>query len=517
MRKSFFATAAVLALLISVIGNPFAAASVAANSSALRHAVTLAGMQQHLQQLQEFGDASIADPDYGISTRVDESPGFELSVDYVAELLDDAGYNVTIQDFTFERFVENTPSVLQRVSPDPETFVNGEDFQAFEYSANGDVTAPIQAVDLVLPPGAEAGSSTSGCESTDFSGFVAGNIALLQRGTCDFVVKAANAEAAGAVGVIIFNEGQEGRTDIINGTLGETSAVTIPAIDTTFALGNELAQQLASGPVVMHIATDISLVETASKNVIANTPTGRRDRVVLVGAHLDSVEDGPGINDNGSGTAAILETALQMAELGVEPVNQVRFAFWGGEEFGLLGAEHYAAGLTKKQLHKIALNLNFDMIASPNFVRFVYDGDGSATGGSGPSGSANIEKVFNDYFRRKGLATAPTAFDGRSDYGPFIDRGIPAGGLFTGAEGIKTANQEEVYGGTAGEPYDSCYHQACDDIDNINNTVFRQMGDAVAHATYIFAMTTSDVSGTAKASEKAAEATLTFAGGHAKR
>jgi len=237
-----------------------------------------------------------------------------------------------------------------------------------------------------------------------------------------------------------------------------------------------------------------------------------------VGAHLDSVTEGPGINDNGSGSASILETARQMASLKIKPANRVRFAFWGAEEFGLLGAEYYAAHLSTRDLKDIALNLNFDMVASPNFVRFVYDGDGSGTGTGtkGPNGSGVIEGIFNDYFSTQGLATAPTAFDGRSDYGPFIDRGIPAGGLFTGAEGVKTAAEAAVYGGTAGVAYDQCYHKACDDITNVNTTALDQMSDAIADSILQFAMTTSAVNGTSKASSKAT-ATTDYSGNHLRK
>ncbi len=133
----------------------------------------------------------------------------------------------------------------------------------------------------------------------------------------------------------------------------------------------------------MRVAVTARVVRTQSANVIADTPGGRADRVVVVGAHLDSVTDGPGMNDNGSGSAMDLEIAKQMQALGVKPTNKVRFAWWGGEEFGLLGAEHYVSTLPKAELKNIAVNLNFDMVASPNFVRFVYDGDGSATGTKG--------------------------------------------------------------------------------------------------------------------------------------
>ena len=305
-----------------------------------------------------------------------------------------------------------------------------------------------------------------------------------------------NAAAAGAARCIVFNQGNvvpsDDRLGLFFGTLDPPEAA-IPAVSTSFALGAELAG--LSGVRCASPSTPQSDDDTF--NVLADTG-GRADRIVVVGAHLDSVAEGPGINDNGSGTSAILETALQMAELGIEPTNRVRFAFWGGEEDGLIGSDYYVSQLTARQLKHHAVNLNFDMVGSPNFVRFVYDGDGSAFGVKGPNGSAQVEQVFLDYFASQGLATEPTEFDGRSDYFAFINNGIPAGGLFTGAEGIKTAEQAAVYGGTAGAPYDPCYHQACDTIDNLNTRALDQMSDAIAHATLTFAMTTSAVNGTAK-------------------
>jgi Zn-dependent M28 family amino/carboxypeptidase len=210
------------------------------------------------------------------------------------------------------------------------------------------------------------------------------------------------------------------------------------------------------------------------------------------------VPAGPGIQDNGSGSAAILEIAIQMAELGIEPENKVRFAWWGAEESGLVGSTFYVNQLTARDVKDIALNLNFDMIGSPNFVRFVYDGDGSDTPLAGPNGSANVEQVYLDYFAEQGLPTEATPFDGRSDYGPFLAVGIPVGGLFTGANGIKTAAEVEIYGGAAGEQYDPCYHLACDTFDNISLEALDQMSDAAAHSVLTFAMTTSSVNGTGK-------------------
>jgi Zn-dependent M28 family amino/carboxypeptidase len=298
---------------------------------------------------------------------------------------------------------------------------------------------------------------------------------------------------------VLFNQGNGGtpdRLELFAGTLGTPQ--TIPAVTTSFDLGAELA---GTAGLELRVAVDAEIVETETFNILADT-AGRADRTVVVGAHMDSVSEGPGINDNGSGTAAILETALQIAASGDEPRNRVRFAFWGAEEDGLLGSEYYVSQLTKKEIKQHALNLNFDMVGSPNAVRFVYDGDGDAFGQTGPNGSSNVEHIFEDYFASQGLATEPTAFDGRSDYFAFINNGIPAGGLFTGAEGIKTPEQAAIYGGTAGAPYDPCYHTPCDTVDNVDPVVLEQMADAIAHATLTFAETTSAVNGTAKGNGK---------------
>jgi Zn-dependent M28 family amino/carboxypeptidase len=261
-----------------------------------------------------------------------------------------------------------------------------------------------------------------------------------------------------------------------------------------------------------------------TQNIIANSPKGKiKGQTIVVGAHLDSVTAGPGINDNGSGSATILEIAEQLAKLKYTKKlqRQVRFAFWGAEELNLLGSTYYVEHLTTAQRAKIYANLNFDMLGSPNYVRFVYDGDGSATpddpNDAGPPGSAAIEQIFVDYFKHKGLASEPTPFDGRSDYGPFIDVGIPAGGLFSGAEGIKTAPEAAVYGGTAGEPYDPCYHQACDTINNLSTKALSELGDAAAHATLTLALSKTGLyedgsrHAESKASGKAAKGGLALA------
>jgi Zn-dependent M28 family amino/carboxypeptidase len=171
----------------------------------------------------------------------------------------------------------------------------------------------------------------------------------------------------------------------------------------------------------------------------------------------------------------------------MKPEQKLRFAWWGAEEEGLVGSTHYVSELTEEEGADIALYLNFDMIGSPNFARLIYDGNGSAFGAPGPDGSGAIERTFQRYFSHVDLASGQTAFDGRSDYGPFIAVGIPAGGLFTGAEEVKTEAEQQAYGGTAGEAFDPCYHQACDDIENISERGLNQMSDAVAHAVHYYA------------------------------
>ena len=512
VRALFVAAVMAVAALTMTAAAPTA---VGVDTSALRNAVTVDGIMEHEAALQ-----AIATGNGG--TRAVETPGFVDSVDYVVDRLTAAGYTPTVQDFSYSFFTDLTTPVFEQVSPTAKAYVNGfgEDFLTMEWSGRGDVTARLQPVGpFVLPP---TGGSASGCTAADFSGFVSGRIALIQRGTCAFRVKVDNAAAAGASGVVIFNEGNDvpgdDRVSALNGTLDPPATpAAIPAIGTSFAVGNELVTAAGLGPVTVHLDIDAGVKTKQSQNVIADTSGGRADRTVVVGAHLDSVPEGPGINDNGSGTATILEIAEAMSQLKITPVNRVRFAFWGAEEDGLIGSQAYVDSLTKSALKNVMLNLNLDMVGSPNFVRFVYDGDGSAFGADGPNGSGTIESVFTDFFRSltPPLATAPTEFDGRSDYQAFINAGIPAGGLFTGAEGVKTAEEAAIYGGTAGAAYDPCYHQACDTIQNLSSTALDQMSDASAHATLLFAMSKSSVNGTDKASNRA-KANMQFKGSFAR-
>jgi Zn-dependent M28 family amino/carboxypeptidase len=447
---------------------PAAAAPGCNTVEALMECVTGAGVQEHLTALQAIADANGGN-------RASGFPGYTASADYVEQRLEAAGYSVTRQPFDFAFYeLVGTPT-FEQVSPTPTTYVYGEDFLDMSYSGSGTVTGTIVPVDV--------NSADSGCESTDFTSAVTDQVALIKRGTCDFAVKAANAEAAGAAAAIIYNDGaDEGRQGLIGGTLG--GAVGIPVLDMPFAEGNALS----GGGATVNIDIETVNETRSTENVIAELRGKARHDIVMVGAHLDSVDEGPGINDNGSGSATILELAESMA--GTQPENGVRFAWWGAEEAGLFGSQFYVDSLSQGQQKKISAYLNFDMLASPNYANFIYDGDGStfeAPAGYVTPESAAIESLFEAFYDSRDLEYEDTEFDGRSDYQAFADAGIPSGGLFSGAEGIKSEEQAARYGGTAGEPFDPCYHQACDNIGNIALDALDFNADAVAFATLTLA------------------------------
>ncbi|MFD5229855.1 M28 family metallopeptidase [Streptomyces qaidamensis] len=208
-------------------------------------------------------------------------------------------------------------------------------------------------------------------------------------------------------------------------------------------------------------------------NLIADWPGGDANQVVMAGSHLDSVSSGAGINDNGSGSAAVLEAALAVSRAQYKPTKHLRFAWWGAEELGLVGSRHYVNRLATGDRSRISAYLNFDMIGSPNPGYFVYDDDPA------------IEKTFKDYFGGIGVPTEiETEGDGRSDHAPFKSAGVPVGGLFTGASRTMTAAQAAKWGGTAGRAFDRCYHSACDTTANISDTALNRNSDALAHAVW---------------------------------
>lgn len=425
---------------------------------------------KHLQKFQQIADSTGGH-------RAAGSLGYDASAAYAYQQLKKAGYDVSYQNFDFI-YTETQAEKLSVVSPAPRDIA----ISAMTYTKStpvGGVKADLAAV----PVDADG---TTGCEPADFaSGTFTGKVALIQRGGCTFAAKQENAAAAGAIGAVIYNN-TEGA---LSGTLGGPEAGKIPTGGITQAEGTKLAGDLAKGPVSINFEIRQLQEKRTTRNVIAETRHGNAANTVMLGAHLDSVTAGPGINDNGSGSAGLLEVALEFAKAEKRPANKVRFAWWGAEENGLLGSEHYVANLSDLGKKEIKLYLNFDMIASPNYGLFVYDGDNSDGVGApaGPAGSAQLERDINEFMDRVGAPHEGTDFTGRSDYGPFVEAGIPSGGTFTGAEGIKSAAQAKKFGGTAGVAYDACYHAKCDDLKNVNMKAFDVNIDIIANAAGTYA------------------------------
>jgi Zn-dependent M28 family amino/carboxypeptidase len=456
------------ALVAAMLVAPAALAIDDVRTGKLRKAVTTDGILQHMRALQRRANQNDGN-------RAAATPGYDASVAYVKQRMERAGYDVTLDPFPFARWEQNGPAVLQRDGQPPYTEgteTDPGDYIVAQFSGSGNVTgAPLATTnDIEIPPSGGPGTGTSGCEVEDWAGQdLAGKVALVQRGTCPFVQKIQIAKDLGAAAVLVFNDGFEDRTDPL--FIGAPPFIGIPVAMTSSDVGAALYNAVQAGPVTITFNVAATTAEVTQYNVIADSKKGDPERTIVVGAHLDSVEVGPGINDNGSGSATLIEMAEEIAKLKRKPRNRLRFAWWGAEEAGLVGSNAYVADLVESGgIDDIYANLNFDMLASPNFVRFVYDGDNTlGEDVAPPGGSAQIEEIFLDYFQSQGLATEPTAFDGRSDYGPFIadPAFVPAGGLFSGAEGEKTAEQEAIYGGAAGSWYDPCYHQPCDTFNTV--------------------------------------------------
>ncbi|TFK35302.1 hypothetical protein BDQ12DRAFT_320095 [Crucibulum laeve] len=428
-------------------------------STELRRTISSRALLDHANKFVGFSKLSDG-------TRAFGSKGHNASVDYIKKSLDKTGYYDTqLQTFSY-LFSEGTA----QFSAGGVSYTTGW----FTYGPAGLVEAPIVVVNDL------------GCVLEDYPATVVGSIALIKRGSCEFGLKVALAGAAGAAGAIIYNN--------VDGAVtgGTLSQITRPDVGPYVPIGsisgvdgNALVTRISAGELVIgNLDVDAVNEDRFTSNVLATSKGGDKNNLVFAGGHTDSVPAGPGINDDGSGTIGLLEIALQLPKWSVK--NAVRFGFWTAEEYGLVGSEHYVASLSEAERAKVALYLNFDMIASPNYGYFIYDGDGSAFNLTGPPGSEHIEKVFEDYFKSQKITSGPTQFNGRSDYGPFLDVGIPAGGLFTGAEGVKTAEQAAWWGGQADVAYDVCYHKGCDGISNLNVKAFVENTKAAAHsiATY---------------------------------
>ncbi|WP_430334031.1 M20/M25/M40 family metallo-hydrolase [Rhodococcus sp. ACT016] len=414
-------------------------------------------------------------------TRAVGTPGYDASVDYVVDQLEQAGFDVDTPEFDVDLF-HATTQTLQ---------VSGRDVPVAALTFSPPTPAGGLTAKLVpVPP-----DDTPGCEATDYDGLdVTGAVVLVDRGACTFTQKQQVAAEHGAAALLVANN-QDG--DPTGGTLGSKDDARIP---TGFVGKADGAALRRGGDVTLVLATTVESAK--SRNVIAQTRTGASDNVVMVGAHLDSVPAGPGVNDDGSGVGTLLETARQ---LGVRPnvANAVRFAFWGAEEVGLDGSRAYVDGLDDAARADIAMYLNFDMVGSHNAGYFVYDGDDSdrVGAGPGPEGSAGIERTFDAILLQLGFTPDGTDFDGRSDYGPFIAAGIPAGGLFTGAEDVKTPVQAAGWGGEAGAAFDPNYHTAQDTLANVDRAALALNAEAIGYGIGHYAQSTDGPNGVPAAGE----------------
>jgi Zn-dependent M28 family amino/carboxypeptidase len=428
------------------------------------------GAFRHLRVLQDIASVSGGNRAAGTS-------GYDRSAEYVAERLKEAGYRVHFEEFEFPFFEERVPPVLLASSPDGrQEPAPAAALRTLANSGSSNVIARLRAVSLGLAEGPPL-ASASGCKTTDFEEFERGFVALIRRGTCTFQTKVENAVAAGAAGVVIMNEGTEGRKDIYSGTLSEIAS--IPVVGVSYELGRSL-EIAARGGATVRLDVNAVTGKRLTRNVLADTAWNNDSSLIIVGAHLDSVPEGPGINDNGSGSAVVLEAALRLAKGPAQARSGVRFAFWGAEERGLIGSRHHVGSLSEEIRRHIALYINLDMVGSPNFARFIHT---SAVTGDGLAAVVRRELLADFHEHNLTVEERPGGGLG-SDEASFSQKGIPTIALYTGAYGPKSEIEANLFGGAAGRPYDPCYHRACDTIENINRDVLEQTTRALVRALY---------------------------------
>jgi Zn-dependent M28 family amino/carboxypeptidase len=497
-----------LALCVAVVGGLLAAPSASAITSAqcdarandtpskLIECIQTADLWNHMKAFQKIANQNPG-PD-GHPSRNSGEPGYKASVDYVAARMRAAGYNVTIQPYKFLYYAYVGVPTFTEVSPTPHTYTLNGDWGPGQ--STGTANAAIQPVGgIVMPPDPNGSTSTSGCTSADFAGFTAGRIALIQRGGCNFGVKVLNAKDAGASGVIIFNEGNPGRTDLLIGSMvdaaGNPIVPTIPVAFTTFAGGSALLDQYRTGPAPVMNITIKAIVDPSRDdwNVIAESKGGDKNHVVVVDAHLDAIY-GAGMLDNASGSATILDVAEKMKN--VQPLNKLRFIWFGGEELGLLGSAYYVNNLSSSELSHIGYDLDADVTATPNYTIGVLDPAGAdlfsgVSTNTFPNRVYKASTVARDqaiaYFDSVGLNHELFSPEG-TDAISFNEVGIPASGLLTGQDCCKNQHEVDLFGGYLGNfegnipSFDGgCVDNAflwCDNLSNNDPNVLTFMSKA---------------------------------------
>src|SRR5437899_7267031 len=438
------------------------AARVNQTPSKLLPCIRTEDLWRHMQAFQAIADANPGAD--GHPSRNSGEPGYKASVDYVAKLMTEAGYNVSIQTYKFFYFAYTGLPSFSEVSPTSHTYTLTGEWNPGQ--SVGTATADLQPAGGIVIPPTPTSSSSSGCTAADFTGFVPGRIALIQRGGCNFGVKVLNAQAAGATGAIIFNEGNPGRTGVLSGSLvdaaGNRIVPTIPVAFTSFAIGSNLLsqyQQAVQGgtalPVMNLTITAVVDPNRDDYNVIAESKGGDPNHVVVVDAHLDAIY-GAGMLDNASGSATILDIAQMMRK--VNPLNKLRFIWFGGEELGLLGSTYYVNNLSPSELGHIFYELDADVTATPNYLVGVLDPAGvdlfsRTVSTTFPPQVYQPSTVARDqgiqYFDSIGLKHelfSPVGTDAFS----FNQAGIPASGVLTGQDCCKIQQDVAQFGGSLG-------------------------------------------------------------------
>jgi Peptidase family M28/PA domain len=413
----------------------------------------------HMRAFQAIADANPSPADFHPSRNSGE-PGYKASAEYVAQKMEEAGYDVKIQTYPFTYYAYRSEPTFSEASPTARQFVLNQDWTSGQSTGTATNAQLQPAGGIVIPP-TQTTSSTSGCTMADFDGFQQGRIALIQRGGCNFGVKVQNAEAAHASGVVIFNEGNPGREGLLAGSLqdaaGNPIIPNIPVAFTSFGLGQELLDDYNAGnPPVMNLSIDAIVIPDAPDyNVIAESKGGDKNHVLVVDAHLDAIY-GAGMLDNASGSAAILDIAQKMKN--VNPTNKLRFIWFGGEELGLLGSEYYVSHLSSTELSHIGYDLDADVFATPNEIIGILDPAAPdffsrQVPATFPNRVYKASTVSRDqsveYFDSIGLNHEFLSPNG-TDAFSFNAVGIPASGLLTGQDCCKSQEEVDLFGGQLG-------------------------------------------------------------------
>jgi Zn-dependent M28 family amino/carboxypeptidase len=422
--------------------------------------MTLEGLSRQLDALE-----TIARENGG--TREAGGAGDRATAGFIVTTLATAGYAVTDDRFQTAVFLDPGGSSIEVPGAGGRTFEDGRDFRTMLYSAAATVEGPVVAIGW--DPDAR-NADGPGCAAADYAGVPAGAIVLVRPGDCWRRSAVELAQAAGAAALVTAAP-WSGRDEVRRNTLVEPGGIAIPSIAATGEVGDALADAARAGGRARITATGRT-EQREVRSVIAELPGSDPDRVVIVGAHLDSTLDGPGLNDNGSGVAALLELARAVA--GTLPRATIRFAFWAAEEPGLRGSSRYVERLSPEERGRLVAYVNVDMLGSRNGITGVYDEEGAAPG------SADIRDLFIADLERAGLAWEAVDLGGGSDHFPFMMAGVPTGGLFSGGAEKLSPAQAERYGGASGSPQDSCFHLACDGRSNVDGEVLARHAASLA-------------------------------------